>query len=261
MISWNAPARPSEYTEAALVAAILDGDFPPGTTLPGERALAGQLGVTRPTLREAIQRLARDGWLTVAHGKPTVVNDFWGKGGLNVLGKLVEHPEPPAGRFHPATCLKCACISRRPIRDWRSRGLRRASPIFLPRPPASKTPPEAFARFDWHLHQQLTILSGNPIYTLILNGFSGFYENVARIYFSRDGARKLSAAFYEDLRRSASDADPVAAEALCRYIMLTSLDIWRVGEKVNGAIPRMKPCVVGMVGETTRFSIHYRRAR
>lgn len=49
--------RPSEHAESALVTAILDGEFPPGSALPGERVLAGQLGVTRPTLREAIQRL------------------------------------------------------------------------------------------------------------------------------------------------------------------------------------------------------------
>ncbi len=73
----NTLVRPSEHAESALVDAILDGEFPPGSVLPGERSLATQLGVTRPTLREAIQRLARDGWLTVAHGKPTVVNNFW----------------------------------------------------------------------------------------------------------------------------------------------------------------------------------------
>lgn len=219
------PARPSEHAESALVAAILDGKFPPGSTLPGERALAGQLGVTRPTLREAIQRLARDGWLTVAHGKPTVVNDFWSKGGLNVLGKLVEHQRHLPDDFIPnllevrlqlAPAYTRAAVARTPV----------TVSDFLTAAAGIEDPPEVFARFDWRLHQQLTILSGNPIYTLILNGFSGFYEDVARIYFSRDGARKLSAAFYEDLRRSASDADPVAAEALTRRIMLTSLDVW-----------------------------------
>ena len=63
MNEWLAPARPRAHAESVLLAAILDGTFPPGTTLPGERTLAAQLGVTRPTLREALQRLARDGWL------------------------------------------------------------------------------------------------------------------------------------------------------------------------------------------------------
>lgn len=188
--------------------------------------MAGQLGVTRPTLREAIQRLARDGWLTVAHGKPTMVNDFWSKGGLNVLGKLVEHQKHLPADFIPnllevrlqlAPAYTRAAVARAPA----------AVSDFLTTAAGIEDPPEAFARFDWRLHQQLTILSGNPIYTLILNGFSGFYEDIARIYFSRDGARKLSAAFYEDLRHSAGDADPVVAEALTRRVMLASLNVWR----------------------------------
>ena len=40
------------------------------THLPSERDLADKIGVTRTTLREVLQRLARDGWLTIQHGKP-----------------------------------------------------------------------------------------------------------------------------------------------------------------------------------------------
>lgn len=220
--------RPSERAEHALVAAILDSKFSPGSALPGERALAGQLGVTRPTLREAIQRLARDGWLTVAHGKPTVVNDFWSKGGLNVLGKLIEYPKHLPVDFIPnllevrlqlAPAYMRAAIARAPT----------AVADLLTTAAVIDDPPELFARFDWLLHQQMTILSGNPIYTLILNGFGGFYEDIARVYFSKDGTRDLSVAFYKDLRRIAINADPAAAEALARRVMLISLDVWRNG--------------------------------
>ena len=88
-MSWSAPQRPAAYAEEALVNAILDGTYPAGTTLPGERDLAAQLGVTRPTLREVLGRLERDGWLTVRHGKATRVNDLWREGGLNVLEAIV----------------------------------------------------------------------------------------------------------------------------------------------------------------------------
>ncbi len=227
----NSYARPSEHAESALVMAILDGKFPPGSTLPGERVLAGQLGVTRPTLREAIQRLARDGWLTVAHGKPTLVNDFWRKGGLNVLGRLIEHQAHLPADFIPnllevrlqlAPTYTRAAISRVPavILD------------LLASAPDIEDPPVTFARFDWQLHQQLTIHSGNPIYTLILNGFSGFYEDIAQIYFAENGARELSVAFYEDLRQAVTNADPAAAEALTRRVMMASLDVWR-GEEMT----------------------------
>ena len=93
MNKWTAPQRPNSYAEHTLINAILDGTFPAGSSLPGERTLAEQLGITRPTLREAIQRLARDGWLSVQHGKATLVNNIWRDGGLNVLTGLVKHSE------------------------------------------------------------------------------------------------------------------------------------------------------------------------
>lgn len=221
--------RPSEHAESAIVAAILDGQYPPGSALPGERILAAQLGVTRPTLREAIQRLARDGWLSVAHGKPTVVNDFWVKGGLNVLGKLVVHQT----QVSPAFILQLLEVRLQLAPAYTRAAIARVPAAVVDLLSVAATagdPPDAFARFDWHLHQQLTILSGNPIYTLILNGFQGFYEDIARVYFERAGARELSALFYAELMRIALDGDFAAAEALARQVMQDSLEVWRNGE-------------------------------
>ena len=89
MPNWSAPQRPAAHAEQSLVSAILDGTYPPGSTLPGERELARQLGVTRPTLRETLQRLECEGWMTIRQGKSTRVNDIWREGGLTVLSALV----------------------------------------------------------------------------------------------------------------------------------------------------------------------------
>ncbi len=224
MNDWLAPARPRAHAESVLLAAILDGTFPAGTTLPGERTLAAQLGVTRPTLREALGRLARDGWLTVAHGKPTLVNNFWEEGGLNVLGKLVEHPAhlPPdfvaqllEVRLHLAPAYTRAAVAR-------------AAPELVEFLAAAEalTSPADYARFDWQLHHLLTVRSGNPIYTLILNGFRGFYEDIARRYFAAADARRLSDQFYAELRAAARAADADEAEALARAVMRRSLVTW-----------------------------------
>lgn len=224
MTEWLAPARPRAHAESVLLAAILDGTFPPGTTLPGERTLAAQLGVTRPTLREALQRLARDGWLTVAHGKPTLVNDYWEEGGLNVLGSLVAHPDhlPPdfiaqllEVRLHLAPAYTRAAVAHDAA----------AVLDFLDGAAALATLSD-FARFDWQLHHLLTVRSGNPIYTLILNGFRGFYEDIARRYFATPEARAQSVAFYARLRAAAATADADGAEALCREVMRASQVTW-----------------------------------
>lgn len=50
-------ARPSEVL-GKIRKLIEEGHFPPGSKLPPERALAAQLGVGRPSLREAIKALA-----------------------------------------------------------------------------------------------------------------------------------------------------------------------------------------------------------
>ena len=73
-----------------LIQGILDGTYPPGSDLPGERDLCKSLGVARPALREALQRLSHDGWLIIQQGKPTRVSLFMRDGSLNVLIGLLQ---------------------------------------------------------------------------------------------------------------------------------------------------------------------------
>ncbi|HEY0246861.1 MAG TPA: GntR family transcriptional regulator [Gryllotalpicola sp.] len=54
-------AATSAYTE--LLTRLTAGVFRPGTRLPGERALAESLGISRTTLRFGLNRLAEEGWL------------------------------------------------------------------------------------------------------------------------------------------------------------------------------------------------------
>jgi DNA-binding FadR family transcriptional regulator len=55
------PSDPSPARKAEVLTQIRklieNGHFPPGSRLPPERALAAQLGVGRPSLREAIKAL------------------------------------------------------------------------------------------------------------------------------------------------------------------------------------------------------------
>jgi GntR family negative regulator for fad regulon and positive regulator of fabA len=233
MNNWSAPPRPNTYAEKTLISAILDGTFGPGDALPGERDLARELGVTRPTLREAIQRLARDGWLTVQQGKPTVVNDYWREGGLNVLNTLVNHGgDLPAGfvsnllevRLQLAPAYTRAAIDRDPV----------AVAAFAADHKSLTDDAQSYARYDWHLHHMLTVTSGNPIYTLILNGFSDFYQQLARIYFAPPPARDRSRLFYEALGRAAAARDPQRGEIVCRETMAESIALWRQTRSTGG---------------------------
>ena len=58
-----------EHVADRLVTAIALGEFVPGQRLPSERELAATLGVSRTTVREAIQRLAALGYVDVKRGR------------------------------------------------------------------------------------------------------------------------------------------------------------------------------------------------
>src|SRR5512142_3239854 len=99
MDKWNPVQKPAEIAEQRLLEAILSGHFVVNRSLPGERDLAAQIGVTRPTLREALQRLARDGWLDIQQGKPTRVRDYWQEGNMGVLSILAQMPSQQTSNF------------------------------------------------------------------------------------------------------------------------------------------------------------------
>ena len=67
--------RISDAIAASLERRILEGSLKPGDRLPAERELAVELGVSRPSLREAIQKLASKGMVHSRQGGGTYVTD------------------------------------------------------------------------------------------------------------------------------------------------------------------------------------------
>ncbi len=234
------PQKPASHAEQALITGILEREFPPGSALPAERDLALRLSVTRPTLREVMGRLERDGWFTIRQGKSTIVNDIWSSGGLNVVSGIVKHARVLPPEFVPHLLELRLLMS--PF--YARAAVERAAPevsAFLSGHAKLPDTARAFASFDWRLHHLLTTASGNPIFTLILNGFSGFYERMARVYFRRAEARDASRTFYAALLKSAKRGDGPAAERVTRRVMAASLQLWRAASAPPEAPARKKP--------------------
>ena len=73
----TAPApRRWEAIAAELRSDITEGRLSHGERLPNEAALAERFAVNRHTLRQAVQALARDGFVRVAHGSGTYVREL-----------------------------------------------------------------------------------------------------------------------------------------------------------------------------------------
>src|SRR5215208_7582455 len=63
------PPTAVDCVVAGLRARILAGTLQPGTSLPPERELAGQLAVSRATLREGLSILTQMGLLSIQRGR------------------------------------------------------------------------------------------------------------------------------------------------------------------------------------------------
>ena len=68
---------------------IVQGRMKPGIALPPERELVAMLGVNRGAIREALQRMAQAGLVSIQQGGGTRVLDFRRSGALNLLGRLM----------------------------------------------------------------------------------------------------------------------------------------------------------------------------
>jgi GntR family negative regulator for fad regulon and positive regulator of fabA len=217
--------RPAEKAENKIIFSILNGEYAPDSPLLAERELAVKLGVTRPTLREALQRLARDGWLEIHHGKPTRVRDFWTEGSLAVLDAIAQRQEEVTLEF--ITHLLETRVLLAPA--YTRKAIERAAgevTEFLSGIQELADTPAAFAEADLALHRLLTIKSGNPIFAMILNGFANLYEKLAPVYFDNADARQRSRVFYRMLFKAARVGEPDAAEAIARRVMQESLNLW-----------------------------------
>lgn len=189
---------PAGFAEEYIIESIWNGRFPPGSILPAERELSELIGVTRTTLREVLQRLARDGWLTIQHGKPTKVNNFWETSGLNILETLarLDHDRVPelidnllAVRTNIAAIFIRTAFKHNPGKSLE----------VLAEKEHVEDNSDSFSMLDYDIFRGLAFASGNPIYGLIINGLKGLYTRIGRYYFSNPEARKLALNFYQQL--------------------------------------------------------------
>lgn len=79
---------PDEVFDQVL-AEVVEGDLEAGDALPSERRLAEVLGVSRPAVREALQRMAHTRLVEVRQGGATTVRDFRRSAGLDLLPRLL----------------------------------------------------------------------------------------------------------------------------------------------------------------------------
>lgn len=218
---------PAGFAEEYIVESIWSGRFPPGTILPAERELSELIGVTRTTLREVLQRLARDGWLTIQHGKPTKVNNFWETCGLNILETLARLDQDGISELVDhllaARTNLSAVFIRGAIRNNNDKAIE-----ILSKAQCELTNGREFAEHDYRVNHDLAFASGNPVFVLMMNGFRSFYSRMGGYYFTYAPARELANNYYNQLLALTDSADFESVPQVVRQYGIESGKIWQV---------------------------------
>ncbi len=218
------PLRPKAHAVNQILTLILKSALPPGSFLPAERELSKQIGVTRQTVREALQRLESEGWIAISHGKQTVVNDYWQEGGYGILSSIARHVEHLPDDFvrdltefriytTPAMTEKAA--ARHP--EILLQHLGSAENI--------EDTADAFVAFDWRLQWLAARHCGNKVFPLLLNDYTDMFHRLGRKYFSYSDSRKSSMNYYRDLA-DAIRSGSADIHAIVESVMRKSLDTW-----------------------------------
>ena len=184
-------------------------------------------------MREVLQRLARDGWLTIQHGKPTRVNNFWETSGLNILETLARLDEDKMPELTDQLLSARTNISAIYTRAAIKLAPERVIEI-LSQSDELEDSAQAFADYDYKVHHELAVAGNNRIYVLILNGFKGFYSKIGCHYFSDPRTRELARQFYKDLTKLAENKEHDGAIFMMRKYGHQTGEIW---QHIRGDMP------------------------
>jgi len=195
------PIKPTQFAEKYILNAIINNTWSAGDKLPPERELAEQIGITRPTLREVLQRLSRDGWLKITHGKSTIVNDYKANGGLGILKTLVGHDDSVyshlISNWLEFRTLILPQLAQNAVNENAEAILDKLKKI-----PEVTANNKIFATYDWELQLLLIKNSGNIIARMLYNDLTGIYHKEAAKYFRSHYSKMKSLTYYNALKNS-----------------------------------------------------------
>jgi len=226
-MNWIPPEKPTDFAERRLIEAILNGVYPIDSFLPSERELCEQLGITRPTLREVLQRMRRDGWIEIHQGKATRVQDYFKEGNLNVLN-AIANTDAVISRSIIENLLETRLLLAPTYFSLASRYHPQAITDHVRRLIPIDKNPDLTGKDDWDLHKKAALLSENPVFLLILNGFEKVYLQMAARYFAQDEARASSETFYRQILQFTQAEDFQAVFDCTHEVMQNSINFWKM---------------------------------
>ena len=212
------PIRPKKISEEIVNQVkqlISKGELKPGDRIPSERELATMLGVSRPSVREAIMVLEAMGFVESRQGGGTYVKALTEASIMNPLAKLVEKRDPELLRSLAEVRMGLeswsAYLAAQRATDADIAEMRRLYRIMEKQAAKGGWSPDVDAEF----HYAITAASHNSLQMHVLDSIHSLFHatiQVALMEFCRqEGHVQLLLAHHHDIMEAIAAHDPELA--------------------------------------------------
>ncbi len=195
----------------------------PGDRLPTERALAAQIGVSRPTVRAGLRTLAALGVVRSRHGSGTYISDGPPQLGSETLSLLAALHGFTRDQMYEARCMleieAAALAAERATADQIASMAEEVASLF-----ATMADPQRFLVHDIAFHRAVAAASGNPIVAAIVEMVSELYYERRRETATRAAERDLrdAAEAHRRIYSAIRSRDAAAARAAMHNHLTTA---------------------------------------
>lgn len=240
-----------EQAMRQLEARMLDGSWRPGMRLPAERVLAEQFGVSRGTVREALQRLVARGLLASRPGSGIFVTDRLQTGFVSPWRQLIaDHPEIRGDMLEFRRVIESAAVSLAAQRATSDDLARLAEIVERLKAAHQQGNRKAEAKADADLHEAIAEATHNTLFRHLHAGvITMLREHIAlNIDQMRTDSTAVAATLLEqhlEIHDAIRRRDAEAASAImCRHIdfVKTRLEMEQAaGDDQSAATSRKRP--------------------
>jgi GntR family transcriptional repressor for pyruvate dehydrogenase complex len=212
------PIRPKKISEeivSQVKQLISKGELKPGDRIPSERELATMLGVSRPSVREAIMVLEAMGFVESRQGGGTYVKALTEASIMNPLAKLVEKRDPELLRSLAEVRMGLeswsAYLAAQRATDSDIAEMRRLYKIMEKQAAKGGWSPDVDAEF----HYAITSASHNSLQMHVLDSIHSLFHATIQValmeFYQQEGHVQLLLTHHHDIMEAIAAHDPELA--------------------------------------------------
>ena len=201
---------------------IINRDIAPGEKLPAERTLAQMLNVNRSTVREALGKLESMDLVEIRHGEGVYVKDYLESGSLELVKELLfKNNALDMDVFKNLMDLRELLV---PEMAYCAAKNRSANDLKNLERLVSETDKKSMDDRDMRLHNIIARASGNVLFVILLNAFTGQMNDYYKLYFSDPENRARTTIFHTDIYQAIKNREPDKAKQIMQNVLKSATE-------------------------------------